>query len=81
MTPLTLMIAGFILGIPVMFFAFAGGGVVVGIPLAVLWIIGLGALDVRRRRTQSQSMGHKRQEASSQSVEFTERDKETLSSE
>jgi uncharacterized protein (TIGR03382 family) len=63
MSPLSLIIAAFVLGIPAMFFAFAGGGVVVGVPITIAWIAVLGALDVRRRRTQSQSMGHLRQEA------------------
>ncbi len=81
MSPLTLLIAGFVLGIPAMFFAFAGGGVLVGVPVTIAWIALLGALDIRRRRVQSQSMGHLRQEASAESVDFSERDKETLTSE
>ena len=81
MSPLSLMIAAFVLGIPAMFFAFAGGGVIVGVPITVLWIAILGALDLRRRRVQSQSMGQLRQQASAESVDFSERDKETLTSE
>lgn len=76
---LTALAAAF--GIVAMGFAFAGGGVIVAIPLAFLIVIGAGLLDMRRRRRQVQEVRSHRESAKAEGVDFTERDKETLVSE
>ena len=81
MSPLSLIVVGFLLALVAMSFAFAGGAVIVTLPLAAVGILVVGLLDFRRRREQSQDVQHLREQASAESVEFTERDKETLSSE
>ena len=81
MSPATLMIIAFLLALAVMSFAFAGGAVIVVIPIVLLGIAGVALMDFRRRREQSQSLGEFRDNAAAQEVDFTERDKETLSSE
>ena len=78
MSPLTLVVAAFLLALPVMAFAFAGGAVVVALPVAVIGIATIGLLDFNRRRKQSQDIGRFRDEAKSQKVDFTDRDQETL---
>ena len=81
MSPLTLVVAAFLLALPVMAFAFAGGAVVVALPVAAIGIATIGLLDFNRRRKQNQDIGRFRDEAKSQKVDFTDRDQETLTSE
>ena len=81
MSPATLMIIAFLLALVVMSFAFAGGAVIVTIPLALIGIAAVAFMDFRRRREQSQSLEQFRDNAAAEKVDFTERDKETLSSE
>jgi UDP-N-acetylmuramyl pentapeptide phosphotransferase/UDP-N-acetylglucosamine-1-phosphate transferase len=81
MSPASLIIVGFLLALVAMSFAFAGGAVVVVLPVALAGIAIVGFLDYRRRNQQAQSVRHFREEAKAEEVEFTERDKETLSSE
>ena len=64
-----------------MAFAFAGGAVVVALPVTVIGIATIGLLDFNRRRKQGQDIGRFRDEAKSQKVDFTERDQETLTNE
>jgi hypothetical protein len=64
-----------------MSFAFAGGAVIVAVPVAIL-AVGIAALvDFNRRRTQATSIHDHRERAQSDKVEFTERDQQTLTSE
>jgi hypothetical protein len=81
MTPVTLILAAFLLGLAAMSFAFGGGAVVVALPLVILAIGALAVFDFSRRRRQTKQMQGFREAAKSESVEFTERDKETLVSE
>ena len=81
MSPFTLAVGAFLIGLLAMSFAFGGGAVIVALPVAAIGIVVLGLLDLRRRRNQSQSMDEFRNEAKAEEVEFTERDKETLASE
>ena len=81
MSPATLAIGAFVIGLLAMSFAFGGGAVIVALPVAAVGIVVLGMLDLRRRRKQSKSMQEFRDEAKAEEVEFTERDKETLASE
>jgi MprA protease rhombosortase-interaction domain-containing protein len=81
MTPVTLIVAAFLLGLAAMSFAFGGGAVVVALPLALLAIGALAVFDFSRRRRQTKQVQGFREGAKAESVEFTERDKETLVSE
>jgi hypothetical protein len=75
------VVAAFAAALVAMSFAFAGGAVIVAIPLAILGI-GIAALvDFRRSREQAASIHDHRERARSDKVEFTERDKQTLLSE
>jgi hypothetical protein len=62
-------------------FAFAGGAVIVAIPLAVFVVLCIGLLDVMRRRGQAQKVTEHREEAKADKAEFTERDQQSLVSE
>ena len=80
-SPGALMIIGFLLALVAMSFAFAGGAVIVTIPVALIGIAIVGLLDARRRREQGKSVEEFREHAPAETVDFTERDKETLTSE
>jgi hypothetical protein len=80
MTPVSIIVIAFLLGLVAMSFAFGGGAVIVALPLAVLGIAAIGFFDFGRRRKQAQSLEEFREEAQAEKVDFTERDKETLSS-
>ena len=81
MSPATLAIGAFLIGLLAMSFAFGGGAVIVALPLAIIGIAVLGVLDLRRRRNQAKTVEEFRDEAKAEKVDFTERDKETLASE
>jgi hypothetical protein len=77
----TTVVGVFALALVAMSFAFAGGAVIVAIPVALL-AIGIAALvDFNRRRNQATSIHDHRERAESDKVEFTERDQQTLVSE
>jgi hypothetical protein len=69
----------FALALVVMSGAFMGGAVIVAVPLAILIVLGAGLLDLRRRRNQAQGMEQFRQQADSEKIDFTARDRQTLS--
>ena len=71
MSPLTLVVSAFLIALVVMAGAFAGGAVIVALPVAVLVIVTMGFLDLRRRARRPKP----------KHVEFTDRDRETLVSE
>ncbi len=81
MSPFTVVVGAFLVGLAAMSFAFGGGAVVVALPVAALGIVVLGVFELRRRRKQAESLEEFRGEAKAEKVEFTERDKETLASE
>jgi hypothetical protein len=64
-----------------MSFAFAGGAVIVAVPVALVAVGVAGLLDLRKRRKQAVSMDEHRDRARTEKVEFTERDEQTLVSE
>jgi predicted PurR-regulated permease PerM len=78
MSPVTLIFVLFLIALAVMSFVWGGAGLFIGLPIALLGIVLVVAADVRRRQTQQKSMKGRREQASSDGVEFTERDKETL---
>jgi hypothetical protein len=77
----TTVVGAFALALVAMSFAFAGGAVIVAIPVAIL-AIGIAAmLDFNRRRKQAASIHDYREQARTDKVDFTERDQQTLVSE
>jgi hypothetical protein len=77
----TTVVGAFALALVAMSFAFAGGAVIVAIPVAIL-ALGIAAmLDFNRRRKQAASIHDHREQARTEKVDFTERDKQTLTSE
>jgi uncharacterized protein (DUF58 family) len=79
LTPTTVIIGAFLLALVAIAVVFPGAALV-AIPLAVLVILAVGFIDFSRRRKQSRSVEELREEAKAEKVDFTERDKETLSS-
>jgi UDP-N-acetylmuramyl pentapeptide phosphotransferase/UDP-N-acetylglucosamine-1-phosphate transferase len=81
MSGFTIVVAALALGLVAMSFAFMGGAVVVALPVALL-AIGIAAfVDFNRRRKQAASIHDHREQARTDKVEFTERDRQTLLSE
>jgi hypothetical protein len=81
MSAFTIVVAAFAIALVAMSLAFMGGAVVVALPVAVL-AIGIAAfVDFNRRRKQAASIHDHREQARTDKVEFTERDRQTLLSE
>jgi predicted PurR-regulated permease PerM len=76
-----LILAALLLGLAGMSFAFGGGAVIVALPLAAFAVAAFAAFEFSRRRKQDKQVHDFREEAKAESVQFTERDKETLVSE
>jgi hypothetical protein len=78
MSGTTIVVAAFALALVAMSLTFMGGAVVVALPLAFL-AIGIAAYaDFNRRRKQAASIHDHREQARTESVDFTERDQHTL---
>jgi hypothetical protein len=81
MSGFTIVVAAFAVALVVMSLAFMGGAVVVALPLAIV-AVGIAAfVDLNRRRKQATSIHEHREQARTDKIEFTERDKQTLVSE
>jgi hypothetical protein len=78
---LTTVVGAFALALVLMSFAFMGGAVIVAVPLALLAVAVALMVDVRRRRNQVVDVQSHREAADSDPVEFTARDRQTLTSE
>jgi hypothetical protein len=76
---IVLVVAAFVLALIAS--SFAWGAPIFAVPIVIIGVALLGAADFRRRRRQVRQMHEFREEAKSQSVEFTPRDRETLASE
>jgi hypothetical protein len=81
MSGMSTVVIAFLLALVAMSFAFGGGAVIVALPLALVGIAAVGFFDLRRRRKQAANVHEFRDQAKTEKVEFTERDKETLVSE
>ncbi len=81
MSGFTIVVAAFALGLVAMSLAFMGGAVVVALPVAVLAIAIAAFADFNRRRKQAASIHDHREQARTDKVDFTERDRQTLLSE
>ncbi len=81
MTPLSMSISAFMLALVVGSLAWAGPAVPLAVVLAAI-VIGFTLwLERRRQRRQTHTLADERQHAKAHSVEFDERDKQTLYSE
>jgi hypothetical protein len=81
MSGFTIVVAAFTVGLVAMSLAFMGGAVVVALPVAVA-AIGIAAfMEFNRRRKQAASIHDHREQARTDKVDFTERDRQTLLSE
>ena len=81
MSGFTIVVAAFASALVAMSLAFMGGAVVVALPVAIL-AIGIAAfVDFNRRRKQAASIHDHREQARTDKVDFTERDRQTLVSE
>jgi UDP-N-acetylmuramyl pentapeptide phosphotransferase/UDP-N-acetylglucosamine-1-phosphate transferase len=81
MSGFTIVVAAFALALVAMSLAFMGGAVVVALPVAIL-AVGIAAfVDFNRRRKQAASIHDHREQARTDKVDFTERDRQTLVSE
>ena len=81
MSPGALIAVALLLALVAMSFAFAGGAVIVAVPLALILAAGVAFFDMSRRRKQVKDVQQFREQAKAEKVDFTERDKETLTSE
>jgi hypothetical protein len=81
MTGLTIVVTAFAVALVVMSLTFMGGAVVVALPVAILAIGVAAFMDFNRRRKQAASIHDHREQARTDKVEFTERDRQTLLSE
>jgi hypothetical protein len=75
----TFAAVGFAFALVVMSGAFMGGAVIVAVPLAIGIVALAGFLDLQRRRRQQEGMHRYREQAASEKVDFTARDRQTLS--
>lgn len=77
MTPFIVLVAAFLLGL--LMFGFAFWTPIYAIPLAVLFLVVMGAYHLMRRRTLDPGVRELRdQERATRGTQFTERDRETL---
>jgi hypothetical protein len=75
MSQLTLIVGAFMLALVAMSFTFAGGAVIVAVPLAIVVIAVVAAIDYRRsQRRIADPSGADEHEP----IEFTARDRQTL---
>jgi UDP-N-acetylmuramyl pentapeptide phosphotransferase/UDP-N-acetylglucosamine-1-phosphate transferase len=81
MSGFTIVVAAFAIALVAMSLAFMGGAVVVALPVAVLAIAIAAFVDFNRRRKQAVSIHDHREQARTDKVDFTERDRQTLLSE
>jgi hypothetical protein len=81
MSGFTIVVAAFALALVAMSLAFMGGAVVVALPVAVLAIAIAAFVDFNRRRKQAASIHDHREQARTDKVDFTERDRQTILSE
>lgn len=78
MTPLTLAVIAFVLAL--LLFGFAFWTPIYAIPLALVFLVGLGIGEmVRRRGPGSDVRAHRGRQPGADEVDFSERDRETLS--
>ena len=81
MSGFTIVVAAFAVALVAMSLAFMGGAVIVALPVAIL-SVGIAAFaDLNRRRKQAATIHEHREQARTDKIDFTERDRQTLVSE
>jgi Flp pilus assembly protein TadB len=80
MSPTAFIVIGILLGLVVAALSLAGA-VIVAIPVAIIGIGMMAALDLNRRREQAKQVHDFREDAKTDKVDFSERDQQTLVSE
>lgn len=78
MSSFTIIVAAFAAALVAMSLGFMGGAVVVAVPLALAAVAAAAALDFQRRRKQARLVQRHR---AREGVDFTDRDRETLTRE
>jgi uncharacterized membrane protein len=78
MSPFSLIIVAFLVALPVMGFAFAGGAVIIALPVSIIGIAAIGMVEFTRQRKRATELREFRDQAKAQKVDFTERDRETI---
>jgi hypothetical protein len=73
---LAVVVAAFVAGL--IAFGFVIGTPILGVPIAMVGVAVIGGAVFARRRREMHDMRHFRDEAGADSVEFTERDRQTL---
>jgi hypothetical protein len=81
MSALTTIVGAAALALVVAALMWGGAGLVIALPLALIALGAAFAMDVKRRRQSAVSMHDHREQARTEKVDFTERDKQTLTSE
>ena len=81
MSGLTTVVAAFALAFVVISLAWAGPGVVIAVPVAIVAVGAAALVDLTRRRKQAGGLHAERERARTEKVDFTERDEQTLTSE
>jgi Flp pilus assembly protein TadB len=76
MSVLTLIVGAFVLALIISSLVFGVG--IVAIPVALIAVAAVGLFDLNRRRKQARMIHEHREQAKTESVDFTERDQRTL---
>jgi hypothetical protein len=76
MSVLTLIVGAFVLALIVSTLVFGVG--IIAIPVALVAVAAVGLFDLNRRRKQARMIHEHREQAKTESVDFTERDQRTL---
>jgi predicted membrane protein len=76
MSVLAIIVGAFILALIVSSLVFGVG--IIAIPVVLIVVAAVGLLDLNRRRRQARMIHEHREQAKTESVEFTERDQRTL---
>jgi len=76
MSGLTVVVAAFILALIASAFLFGAG--ILAIPIFIVGVAVMGAMDFNKRRKQATMLQAQRERARTKKVNFTERDEQTL---
>jgi hypothetical protein len=76
MSVLAIIVGAFILALIISSLVFGVG--IIAIPVVLIVVAAVGLLDLNRRRRQARMIHEHREQAKTESVEFTERDQRTL---
>jgi hypothetical protein len=76
MSVLTVIVGAFFLALIVSTLLFGVG--IIAIPVALIAVAAVGFFDLNRRRKQARMIHEHREQAKTESVDFTERDQRTL---